>query len=258
MPIRALVGIEIHRNPEAVRAQAVRFGDGAPEIAVDGRKIAVQFGIGGPEPPRRVDALERFGGGGGKAHLDLAAEQRTDDSPFHGTLVRPVQSLEQGITADAPRLLIGREIRAFGFQRVRLAHGVLNIRIFQQFRMAFHFPVIIEETSAVLGEEPHMPRLVGFRARDESGVGFLQTFKIQFEIAGTGRDGPEQATEAEDQFAHRSFLEELLARAGRSSLISGMAPESGSTAECRKCRSLYIFLPRTLVFRHIRSGAADC
>ena len=62
LPIRALVGIEIHRNPEAVRAQAVRFGDGAPEIAVDGRKIAVQFGIGGPEPPRRVDALERFGG----------------------------------------------------------------------------------------------------------------------------------------------------------------------------------------------------
>ena len=103
-----------------------------------------------------------------------------------------------------------------------------------------------------------MPRVVGFRARNESGVGFLQTFKIQFEIAGTGRDGPEQATEAEDQFAHRSFLEELLARAGRSSLISGMAPESGSTAECRKCRSLYIFLPRPLVFRHIRSGAADC
>ena len=118
--------------------------------------------------------------------------------PFHGTLVRPVQSLEQRITADAPRLLIGREIRALGFQRVRLAHGVLNIRVFQQFRMAFHFPVIIEETSAVLGEEPHMPRVVGFRARDESGVGFLQTFKIQFEIAGTGRDGPEQAAEAED------------------------------------------------------------
>ena len=57
MPIRTLVGIEIHRNPEAVGAQAVRFGDGAPEVAVDGRKIAVQFGIGGPELTQRQVAV---------------------------------------------------------------------------------------------------------------------------------------------------------------------------------------------------------
>ena len=133
MPIRTLVWIEIHRNPEAVGAQAVRFGDGAPEVAVDGRKIAVQFGIGGPEPPSRVDALECFGGGGGKAHLGLAAEQRTDDSPFHGTLVRPVQSLEQGITADAPRLLIGREIRAFVLKMAHLCVLSLNFELILTF-----------------------------------------------------------------------------------------------------------------------------
>ena len=223
LPVGTLVRVEIDRNPEGVRTQSPGLGDEPPVIPIDRRKIVGQR-RNGPRRPRFRDALKRRRRASGEPDLYPRTERHPDDPRLDRTPIRAVQGPEQRIAPDAPRVLVGREIGPGGLQRIGQAHRILDVRVGQQFGGRLDPPVVVRQPLPARGQEPDAPLGVGFRPRDQAGIGFVQTVQIKAEIARPNRNRPEQADQQQKPFQHTML-----------SLQTSIPAES--SAERRKCRS---------------------